>query len=186
MKTSIFLSALLLSALTMGQVNAQTNDHGRTFGDGTLPDFLEIYDTDGDGVLSEEERQAMREARRDDRHQHFIDEWDTDGDGVLSEEEKEAAHIAIRERIIARRALRFDEADINGDGFLSPEEFKAIPAVARLLHEYPEKVRMIFNRLDADDDGLISKEEFMAHLHHRSPPPDGDDGDGTGGDTPTD
>lgn len=178
---SILLSAVMIGALTMAQAQADgTNDHRRTFGDGTLPDFLVIFDTDGNGVLSEEERQAMKEARRQQHHDRFVEEWDTDGDGVLSDAEKEAARAAIRERILAQRGGRFDEADTDGDGFLSPAEFRAIPAVARLAERHPEKAREIFNRLDADDDLLISKEEFLRHLHlrrpDRTPPPEGDGG----------
>ena len=55
--------ALLICGLVVTMAANRADAGERTFGDGTLPHFLEIYDLDGDGVLSEEERQAMREAR---------------------------------------------------------------------------------------------------------------------------
>jgi len=179
MKTQLTLMTALVFGLAIGHAQAD----GRSFGDGTLPDFLEVFDTDGDGVLSEEERQAMREARHQ-MHQGWLEHWDTDGDGVLSEEERQAAIEAMRARIEERRTDRFHEADTDGDGCLSYEEFTAIPAVARLLEEHPEKVPLIFDRLDADDDDCVSLEEFIAHLrirHRRHPGDRPPPGDGPGG-----
>ncbi len=174
--TAITLVAL---AGSLGYAGAE----GRAFGDGDLPTQIkELADADGDGVVTEEEWQAFRDARREqnaDRSNSFIDQWDLDGDGVLSAAEREAAREAIRERARENRRIRFNDADTDGDGALSRDEFTAIPAVSRLSEVDPEKVTTIFDRLDADDDELISAEEFLNHLGHRRPmdprPPRPDD-----------
>ena len=45
---------------------------------------IKLFDKDGDGKLSEEEEQAMREARR----KMMMEKFDKDGDGELSEAER--------------------------------------------------------------------------------------------------
>ncbi len=153
----------------------------RAFGDGVLPEALQIYDLDGDGKLSAEEAQAMKEARRN-RHEEHQSRWDTDGDGLLSEEERAAARATLRAQIEEKRAERFAEVDTDGDGSISPGEFAEIPALARLLAVHPERVDALFGHLDKNDDGFITADEFLARLggRHDVPPPPRDGG----GDTP--
>ncbi len=57
----------------------------------------------------------------------------------------------------------FPVVDTNGDGLISPAE------LARLYERNgtpitPEEMELIFTKADADDDGLISLEEFVAFL----------------------
>lgn len=162
MKTLTILFAAVLSMMAFAQVNAGE----RTFGDGMLPEFLQVYDTDGDGVLSEEERQVMNDARQE-RREEWIAQWDKNGDGVISEEEKVAAQEQLRQRIEEKRTERFNEADADHDGALSLQEFVAIRAVARLGEQDADKPAMIFARLDADSDGKVSLKEFTRHLSLR-------------------
>ena len=61
MKLTIALVAWAFLATGMS-VKAQT---GRSFGNGTLPEFLKPYDTNNDGTLSAEERLAARNGRID-------------------------------------------------------------------------------------------------------------------------
>ncbi len=91
--TIMFVAALFVTAASQIQADE------RTFGDGTLPDFLAVYDTDGDGKLSEEERQAMKEARKDKRDAWIADATQADGDRGLSN--GQLAYAALLER--ARR-----------------------------------------------------------------------------------
>jgi Ca2+-binding EF-hand superfamily protein len=158
------LKPLLILGLPLGLGIVSATAGGRNFGDG-LPEYLKQFDVNDDGVIDEEERQAIREAR-DARHDDWIAQWDTDGDGVLSEAEKEAAREAIRAGIEAKRAERF--ALIAGDdACLSLEEFAAVPALA---DADPARVEALFNRIDADDDGKVTIEEFNSRLrHHRKP-----------------
>ena len=99
---------------------------------------LSAADTDGDGVLSDAERQAFREARIAE----LLAEFDADGDGELSREERQA----VRD---AKRAERFDTLDADDDGLLSEEE---VAETCRL------SIR--FAAIDTDGDGAISLEEF--------------------------
>lgn len=142
---------------------ANTAYADKTFGDGTLPDILVEYDVNEDGVIDEEERQAIIEARKAVREARRA-EIDTNGDGEISEEEREAAREAIREAIEAKRSEKF--AEIAGeDGLLTLEEFAALP---NLADADPERVEAIFNRLDADNSGDVTFEEFTARLRkHR-------------------
>lgn len=52
---------------------------------------------------------------------------------------------------------KWEEYDADGDGFLSLEEFQAMPRVARLPEE--KQIRL-FERLDKNSDGRISREEL--------------------------
>lgn len=158
---------------------AQAGD--RSIGDGTLPEFLEQFDTNEDGIIDEEERQAIRDLRakmREERRNSI----DTDGDGKISREEIEAAREAMRQKIEERRLEKFNEI-AGEDGLISPEEYATIPGVERL----PEAIQeAIFARLDADESGDISSEEFFHRLrrHGRSNPPRPPRGGGEGPDRP--
>lgn len=79
-------------------------------------EMLEMYDADGDGRLSDEERAALREARVAD----VVARMDQDADGRLTREELAAAG--------ARRPgppLDFDALDTDQDGYVSVEEMAA-------------------------------------------------------------
>ncbi|MDF1712725.1 MAG: hypothetical protein P1U90_10845 [Akkermansiaceae bacterium] len=158
------LANILITGALLGGV-AMAQDDEKTFGDGGLPEFLQQYDTNDDGVIDEEERQAIKAARKAAREERRA-EIDTDGDGEISSEEREAAREAIRERIAAKRAEKF--AEIAGeDGVLSLEEFAALPPLQRASEE---RVASIFARLDADDSGDVSLEEFNMRLRGHRPP----------------
>jgi hypothetical protein len=58
------------------------------------------FDADGDGILSESEREGAR-ASREAMHRKAMEQFDADGDGVLSETERERA----REHFHARGSL---------------------------------------------------------------------------------
>ncbi|EYD75487.1 EF hand domain protein [Rubellimicrobium mesophilum DSM 19309] len=117
------------------------------------PLALAIYDTDGDGRITQEEIEARKTAR--------FAAADADGNGGLSAEELVALQEAIRLEIqtagAAERLARFDD---NGDGLLQSEEIDArTPQLAP-----------IFDRLDADNDGGITQEELDAGQMGRGGP----------------
>jgi Ca2+-binding EF-hand superfamily protein len=154
-------SILVIGTFLGGASFAQAGD--KSFGDGTLPEFLVQYDVNEDGQIDEEERQAIKEARKAAREARRA-EIDTDGDGEISKDEREAARDAIRAAIEAKRAEKF--AEIAGDdGLLSLEELAAVP---HLENAPEEMIAAIFARLDADESGDVSLEEFNARLRpHR-------------------
>lgn len=95
------------------------------------------FDKDGDGKLAI--------ADLDERHREFVAQADKDGDGFLSKGEMEAFHEA---RTAAREARRFPDANNNG-------------TVDR--REFEDASRARFDELDANGDGLISKDEIPEH-----------------------
>jgi len=119
------------------------------------------YDTDGDGVLSGEEKAAMRaaiEAERDAKRAEFIAKWDADGDGVLNAAERAAAKAAMEAEKLAALTEKFNALDTDASGGISAEEWAAgAPEGADAT-----KVAEAFDRKDADDDSSISLEEFTA------------------------
>jgi hypothetical protein len=120
--------ALPLAAGLAGSADAQGADR---MGPRAAPDLATI-DTDGDGVISEAEFDALRSGELAGRAfaERMIAEHDADGDGMISAEELAAAAEEMRgmhgprggDR--AERAGRMFEAlDVDSDGMISREEF---------------------------------------------------------------
>lgn len=170
MKTTIILAGACAALAVALTAKAQTGTVTRTFGDGGLPAILAVHDLNGDGVLSQEEREAMAAARQE-RHEYWVREWDTNSDGVITGPERDAARSNLQQRVELTREERFVQADTNRDGYLSFDEFSAIPAVKRLAQEHPDAPKAIFNGMDANHDGLVSLEEFMLQLRRHDRPP---------------
>ena len=144
--------------------------------------FKEKFDTDGDGVISEEEKENFRAHMRDrftargpggmgpgmDRAS-MLEKFDADGDGTLSEAEKEEAHNFFQERRKKFMAKRMEKLDTDGDGKLSQEERAAAreqgggfrkmgDKAGRYARGYQDRVK----RFDADGDGVLSEDEKAA------------------------
>lgn len=99
---------------------------------------------------------------------------DKDGDGKLSKDEAAA---------MPRLAKQFDQVDTNKDGFLSKDELQAMRAkhgehrqarpdtdrdgnITRAEAERFPKLKENFDKIDANKDGVISKDEMKA-AHER-------------------
>lgn len=135
----------------------------RIFGNGSLPEFLQQLDANGDGTIDEEERQAIRDLRAKMRDQQKTS-LDLNGDGELSPAEIEAARELLRIKIEQRRLAKF--SSIAGeDDLISREEYATIPGIDRL----PDFVfEAIWGRLDTDGSGDITAQEFFQRLRpHR-------------------
>ena len=64
-------------------------------------EFMKIHDKDGDGELSEKEREGIREyyrKRMEERRAEALKKYDKDGDGKLSDEERREMYRAFRSR----------------------------------------------------------------------------------------
>lgn len=84
------------------------------------------------------------------KHAERFEKADTNGDGAISLDEVRAAD-----------AERFSEADTSGDGFLSKEEMTAFRDAKREERREGRRDKR-FERLDANEDGLISADEYAA------------------------
>ena len=160
-KSILIASGLLGSAILAKGIS-------KSFGDGTLPEFLMRYDVNDDGIIDEEERQAIKEERKAARQSR------RNGGGKMSLKERLAARDSIRERILSKRAKKF--AEIAGeDGVLSLEELSSLPA---FKNAFKERVDSIFARLDSDKSGDVSLEEFNQRLRNHRPSDESHPGNG--------
>lgn len=110
---------------------------------GPMFDFAR-YDADGDGKVTQDEIRAARAAE--------ATALDANADGKISAEELVAQEMAtVQAGIEARVKARVAAQDSDGDGLLSAAE----------LADRPMPM-MVFERMDADNDGAISAEEMTA------------------------
>ena len=130
--------------------------------------MLAQADTDGDGTLSEAERQAAalqrhEQAKQNPRYPKLVERFDADGDGALSDQEWLAAHESMREnrrsRMEERQAGRLEEFDSNSDGQLSPEERQAARQARVAANPRLAELRKLH---DVDGDGVLSPTEKAA------------------------
>jgi hypothetical protein len=126
-----------------------------------IPAFL---DTDGDGVISEAERQAFIEARKDARGGGAPD-WDSDGNGTIDDGERAAAVASLQAKVDEKRTELFGKI-AGDDGDLTRDEFGTLPPFAKVP---PVTVDLLFNLLDANKDGTVTLEEFLAGIRGSAP-----------------
>jgi Ca2+-binding EF-hand superfamily protein len=110
----IAAAALLFAGVAQAQDDQPDRDERRARA-------LEKYDSDGDGVLSDGERDALHDARKGrhgEKKGRRLERFDTDGDGQLSDSERTAA----REKRGDRQARALEKFDADGDGQLSGSE----------------------------------------------------------------
>lgn len=126
-------------------------------------EFMQRYDTNGDGKLSEEEREAARQAfqaRGSSDRQLLMRRFDADGDGQLNETERENARAEIRrvrEQISAKIVPQYD---LDGNGELDNEERQA---AAPAYRAEIERIRTIAT-LDVDGSGQVEEDELALAL----------------------
>jgi hypothetical protein len=81
-------------------------------------------------------------------HGRMIEKLDTDKDGTVSKAEFEA-----------KRSADFTAADTNKDGSVSPAELKAFHE-KKEAERKAEREKRMYDRLDANKDGKVTKDEF--------------------------
>lgn len=120
--------------------------------------FVERYDRDGDGQLSNEERHLAGEEMRIEFRSRFIQKYDDDNDGKLSDAERANALADERDRfIIMIDDLGMKHFDEDGDGLLSDAENRAITEFGMKLETMGKGWESMV--LDMDGDGQISGDE---------------------------
>ncbi len=122
-------------------------------------EMQERFDLDGDGELSREERMAMRQAmfEQSPRGQELMRQFDKDGNGVLDEQEQAAMDAYQQQQREQRRADDLARYDSNGDGELSRQERQAQREEQRGRRD--NMMRDAVNEFDRDGDGQLSIEE---------------------------
>ncbi|WP_296420241.1 EF-hand domain-containing protein [Pseudooctadecabacter sp.] len=157
MKTPLLFAALA-AGITLA-ASAEARDGARDGARGlSLPSFEEL-DANADGGVTLTEIETFMADRAEAR---FADA-DTDGDGALSAQEMLARADSDRaERMANRIARQIEKADANGDGVLQIEEIRDAGG-ERGARRGANPERM-FDRVDADENGTLSAEEFAAAL----------------------
>lgn len=153
------LTTALGATLAMAEAESGTNavPHRGERQRPSREEILNRYDTDGDGALSETERQAMHEDRDGRRggpppdmppREELISQFDTDGDGKLNEAERSAMRASMekqheerRAEREARRQERMERFDADGDGTLNEDERQAMREAHRSERRPPPEPR---------------------------------------------
>jgi hypothetical protein len=152
------LSPVILIAFALAGVCAAVPPGATT----SVPAFLDV---NGDGTISEGERQAYQESRANARAGGAQD-WDSNGDGTVDEAERQGAVAELTRRMDAKVASLF--LDLAGeDALLSLAEFSSLPKFANTPPEVPAN---LFGKLDADANGSVTLAEFFKGTGRGNPP----------------
>jgi Ca2+-binding EF-hand superfamily protein len=150
-KKSAIAAIAVIGALMGSAVLAQKGEMGMGGpGEGRgvmLTEMFDTMDADKDGKLTHAEMEAHRKAE--------FTAADTNGDGALSAEELSARAMArFQEKLAERTQAMLDNMDNDGNGSLSEAEMGEGPGMRN------------FARIDADNDGFVTKDEIQAGMKH--------------------
>ena len=126
------------------------------------------FDTNGDGVLDETERQAAQAAME----ARALKRFDADGDGKLSQSERQAMRAAREKRKGTKQAKADkksrkgdkklkEKADTNKDGVIDEQE------KAAFMEEKAQRKQAFLEQYDTDGDGVLSDQERKAAKQER-------------------
>jgi len=149
---------------------------------------IERMDADGDGEVSDAERDAhreqmaqrveawrqrMQERREQIEQQRLLREWDANGDGILSDTEKQAMDAALAEREAKARAdaeATLAMYDADGDGELSHDEIDAMQAKVKELTDPLAAIEtLIDRRAEGGDRSLAEVQSTIRQYKYRGP-----------------
>ena len=137
---------------------------------------MDRFDTDGDGEISEEEREAIRDfwrqRREEERERRLVERFDADGDGILNEDERMVAEAEMEARRVERQARMTERFDTDGDGQLSEAESQAARESFRRGRggddrggNPGDRWRRAIEQYDRDGDGELNLDEsYDAYL----------------------
>jgi Ca2+-binding EF-hand superfamily protein len=157
MRATTGLAAAALGAIVAAALTTALPATARGPGDGMMPGMhgmhgmmedgpfgeagFAMFDTNGDGSITIEELTARRA--------EMVAGTDANKDGKLCAEELAAQEMKMMQQVAAAHAaMKIEMLDVDGDGLLSVEELAVRPMPA-----------MMFERLDADNDSVVTREE---------------------------
>lgn len=179
LKTALIASTatLLIAAGPKADLNQDGQVTKAEFTQSAQSRFI-AADTNGDNLLSEDERTALREAKRTERQDKRFEKLDTNGDSVVSREEMDARSAEMKAKKDARKDERkqkiLEKFDTNLDGELSDaertimrtekKEQRAAKKAERKEMRAEGKKGKRGKRInpDVNEDGFISLDEHMA------------------------
>ena len=172
LKTALIASSavLLMAAGPKADLNQDGQVTKAEFTDAAKAHFL-AADTNGDSLLSEDERKAAREAKVDEFKDKRFDSLDANGDGAISRDEMDAVGEKLKARRDAHKSKVLERYDTNLDGELSDaertvmrSEFEAKAGEKGKGGGKKGKRGKRGERADADTngDGFISLDEHLA------------------------
>ncbi|MEZ6132680.1 MAG: EF-hand domain-containing protein [Planctomycetaceae bacterium] len=154
---------------------------------------FKVFDVDGDSKLTRSEFSSIPHWNPEEfrtsaidpivqlaRAAHSIvddnwDQWDSDGDGSLTAAEFMAA--SPGSKVSGMESLKFADWDIGGDGKISMEDaalaidvaFGVRAMTGEILRSNSGEVAdwTFFRNVDADKDGLVTLNEYLAVMKHR-------------------
>jgi Ca2+-binding EF-hand superfamily protein len=140
-KTKNWIAACATAALGVtaiaGVAVADRGRHHGMGGPGNVLAMMERYDANKDGALSQEEIDTNRT--------QWHGEFDADKTGDLSLAEFQVLWLKARRETMVRE---FQEFDRDGDGKVTLEEYKA-------------PLAMLVSRMDANNDGVVNRQDRM-------------------------
>lgn len=130
------------AGMGMGGPDGRGGDRGAM-----LIEMFDGIDADKDGKVTFAELEAHRTAE--------FTAADTNGDGSLSADELSARALArFQEKLADRTQAMLDNMDNDGSGGLSQDEMGEGPGMRN------------FARIDADNDGAVTKDEIQSVMQH--------------------
>jgi len=145
--------------------------------DDSSSDLFSSLDTDGDGVVSQEEFVAARPSDvSEEQATNLFNSFDTEGSGSLTADQLQEAMSRNSPPMGAGSPPRsssddslsdqFSSLDTDGDGVISQEEF----AAGRPDDVSKEQATALFQSLDTDGVGSITKDQFVDAMKPQLPP----------------
>ena len=163
LSTAIIASgaALLIAAGPKADLNQDGEVTKAEFTQAAQSKFF-ATDTNNDGLLSQDERKAHRQVMRENRKDRRFERLDINGDGLLSRDEMDARGEKRKGKKEARREKAMLKFDTNLDGKLSDAERTVMKAERKAKRAAKKERRKDRPKVDANGDGMISMEEHMA------------------------
>ena len=134
--TVALLTAIAIGGTALAAKDCQAKGKRMHHHDMRMFERLNEADSDGDGKVTKAEIKTKQEAN--------LAKYDTNNDGQLSLEEYKPLWIERHNRRIVRS---FQFLDANGNGQVSDAEFRRF-------------IDWVVARIDSDEDGAISKDDF--------------------------